>query len=146
MGGMMISFEQSSKLHPFRLGFLAVTGLLAFVMSANLASADAPRTEYGNPAGYYQDRDHTLQRVQANRENEPLPWQSKAQYESDVWSFCQRQRRICINACATFFRGRPNCTQTCSNTAHSCTETACFDWKPTHWRVVARSGGQVCIN
>ena len=138
--------ELGSKWQALRFCLLALSGTLVSAWTTDLALADKPGLEKSRYAKQLQNNDRRTEQAPSDRSDAPLPWQSKAQYEADVWAFCQQQRRVCINACATFFRGRPNCTQTCSNTAHSCAETACFEWKPTHWRVVSRSGGRICID
>ena len=138
--------ERSSKSRALLTGLLAIFGLLAIASAANTASAGAPNSRDGQAARYAKEGDNRAERAQPTGEKAPRRWQNKAQYLSAVWSFCQGQKRVCVNACATFFRGRQSCTQTCRNTAHACTETACFEWKPNYWRVVARSGGQLCID
>ena len=63
----------------------------------------------------------------------------------EVWAFCQTQRRTCIRICATFFRGRASCTQSCRNLSQTCVSGGCFHWQRNLWRLAAHHNARYCV-
>ena len=89
--------------------------------------------------------------VKPGRDRERLPWKKSQADETimvpaeEVWAFCQTQRRTCVRICATFFRGRASCTQSCRNLSQTCVSGGCFHWQRKLWRLAAHHQARYCV-
>ena len=129
----------------YGLAALGCVALIHIILAAAVGVSGHDVAMAGAPGA---GKQHT---VKPGWDRKRLPWKKSEADDivkvpaEEVWAFCQTQRRTCVQICATFFRGRSSCIQSCRNLSQTCVSGGCFHWKRNLWRLAAHHHARYCV-